>query len=301
MIQFVIGLLAPARAFVVGLVLVLSVPALAANENNNGPALWVIENGPSTVHLFGSMHLLKPDARWRTARLDDIINNADHLVMEIKLDPEGQAAIQRFMAENGMFPPGQSLKDSLPDDLYKDLINESANLGLPETVINRMRPWYAALVLSMGMIQRLGFDPRQGVEHVIATKAANANIKVSGLETPREQLSTMAGQSPKVQEAMVRDSLRQLHEMGEKLDDLTAAWTKGDTATLEELLIGGFEELPELYEAVLVERNRRWLPRIQALLDEPGRHLVVVGSAHLLGEDSVIAMLRAAGLTVKRE
>lgn len=293
--------LTTARTAALGLALAFTHPALAGAPGNTGPALWTVESGVSTVHLFGSMHLLKPGIAWRTARFDDILKNADQLVMEIKLDPGGQAEVQKFMMENGMFPPDQNLKGALPPELYAELVAEAGKLGLPEAALMRMRPWYAALVLSMGMIQSLGFDPTKGVEQTIVAEAAPRGVKLSGLETAKEQLSTMAHQPADVQEEMVRDSLRQLHAIGELLDDLTIAWTKGDTATLEELLIGGFKEYPELYDAVVVGRNKRWIPRIKALLNEPGDHLVVVGSAHLLGDDSVIAMLREAGITVKRE
>ncbi len=300
--QFLWGFVATARTVAVGLALLVSVPAFAEDAATmTGPALWSIENGTSTVHLFGSMHLLKPGAKWRTARFDQVLANADDLVMEIKLDAGGQAAVQKFMMENGIYPPGQTLNAVLPADLYTDLIKATTKLDIPEAAMSRMRPWYAGLVLSMVTIQRLGFDPAQGVEQTIMTEAAGRNIKLTGLETAKAQLSTMANQPPKVQEAMVREALDQLHDIGHLLDEMTAAWTKGDTDKLEKLLIGGFKDYPGLYQAVVVDRNKRWVPEIEALLKKPGHHLIVVGSAHLLGDDSVIHMLRADGIKVERE
>src|SRR5690606_41792400 len=61
-------------------------------------------------------------------------------------------------------------------------------------------------------------------------------------------------------------------------------------------------DFPELYRAINVERNDRWVPALEARLREDGSDdtLVVVGAMHLLGEDGVVEKLRARGYTVER-
>ncbi|MEX1146786.1 MAG: TraB/GumN family protein [Sphingomonadales bacterium] len=271
-----------------------------AQAQNSGPAIWTAKGEAGTVHFFGSMHLLKEGVDWRTPAVDRALGDADQIVLEIRLDEDGEDGIRRFMMQRGYFGQGESLKTALPEDVYDDLIAAAAEFNVPEHALAQMRPWHAALMIGMMTMQQLGFDPSKGVEHGVMEVAEQRGVPVSGLETPHEQLSTMADQPADVQEAMVRDALRQLHDIEDMLDELTAAWLAGNESALEELLIGSFETYPELYEAVLVERNRRWMPDILALLDQPGTHLVVVGSAHLVGDDSVIAMLREAGVEVER-
>ena len=53
-----------------------------------------------------------------------------------------------------------------------------------------------------------------------------------------------------------------------------------------------------MYERLLVNRNRNWLPRLDALLTRNGRAFVVVGAAHLVGPDGLLAMLKAKGYKV---
>ena len=55
-----------------------------------------------------------------------------------------------------------------------------------------------------------------------------------------------------------------------------------------------------VYETLLVGRNRRWVPQIEACLAAQ-RCFVVVGAAHLVGPDSVVAMLKAKGYTVTQQ
>jgi uncharacterized protein YbaP (TraB family) len=49
-----------------------------------------------------------------------------------------------------------------------------------------------------------------------------------------------------------------------------------------------------------VDRNRAWTDQLLEHLDGAGTTLVVVGTGHFVGADSVVKMLEAAGRTVER-
>ena len=87
-------------------------------------------------------------------------------------------------------------------------------------------------------------------------------------------------------------------------DDLNAvrrhAWRRGDEATLAKLLAEGFEEYPDLYRPLTTDRNRRWVPKIEALLDDRDDYLIVVGTLHLVGRDSVLELLKKQGYRVRQ-
>jgi len=299
------GLRDGSRTLVLAVALIWTVPASAAEQgaaqNHSGPAIWSIQNGESTVYLFGSVHLLKPETTWRTERLDSLLRAADHLVLEVDLKTNNPATLQKFMAERGMYGPDRSLKDALPAELYAEVVTAAGNAGIPEPLLQRMRPWYASLVVSMSMIKSLGFDPAQGVEQKIMAEMASHQARITGLETVEQQLSIFADQPEDVGVSMVRDALRQFKDISDLLSALTASWSAGDLEELEKVLIGGFDPYPKLYKAVVVDRNKQWVPQIKALTTEPGVHLVVVGTAHLIGEDSVIRMLTDQGLKITRE
>jgi hypothetical protein len=55
-----------------------------------------------------------------------------------------------------------------------------------------------------------------------------------------------------------------------------------------------------MFERLLVERNRNWLPKLEALFSRSGRAFVVVGAAHLVGPDGLIALLKAKGYQVEQ-
>ena len=77
-------------------------------------------------------------------------------------------------------------------------------------------------------------------------------------------------------------------------------WREGDGEQLDRMMREEMAEFPELFERLIVERNRAWIAPLEAQLADPGDELVVVGAAHLVGADGVVAMLRARGHAVQR-
>ena len=55
-----------------------------------------------------------------------------------------------------------------------------------------------------------------------------------------------------------------------------------------------------LRRAILHDRHVKWLPQIEAMLNDGRTHVVIVGAAHMVGPDSVVAMLRAKGIRRRR-
>ena len=55
-----------------------------------------------------------------------------------------------------------------------------------------------------------------------------------------------------------------------------------------------------MYQRLLVDRNKNWLPKIEALFARQGRTFVVVGAAHLVGADGLLAMLKARGYSIEQ-
>jgi uncharacterized protein len=79
------------------------------------------------------------------------------------------------------------------------------------------------------------------------------------------------------------------------------AWAKGDAAELEKLLLASLKTSPDLYKHLLVDRNAAWVPAVERCLNEKTACFVVVGAAHLVGPDSLVAMLQRRGHTVEQQ
>ena len=51
---------------------------------------------------------------------------------------------------------------------------------------------------------------------------------------------------------------------------------------------------------MLVERNQKWVKHIEDLSGQDGNSLVVVGAAHLVGDDSILELLKNKGFEVEQ-
>jgi uncharacterized protein YbaP (TraB family) len=99
---------------------------------------------------------------------------------------------------------------------------------------------------------------------------------------------------------MLRETLKELDQLDEGVEQLVQFWMKGDVRSVEEWLLAGMREYPQVHEKIIVERNRRWLPQIEKMLAEGDGTMIVVGAAHLVGKEGVIELLKQRGYTVEQ-
>ena len=163
-----------------------------------------------------------------------------------------------------------------------------------------MEPWLAALTILNLQMVKAGFTSSAGIEAHFAAQAQQDGKPVLGLETLEEQLGLFDGMSREEQARMLLNTLDDIRDLESGLDTLVDAWVRGDTAMLNKELKQGFDGLPGMYQALVVDRNNSWLEKITALDADRGNHLVIVGALHLVGEDSVIALLEARGYSLRR-
>lgn len=303
------GRLAAGTALGLGLfVAVAGVPAFAQEAPEiravpqaagEGPALWVIRDADSTLYLFGTVHILRPTTAWGSAKVDAAFDSADDIWFEIaNIDDQSAAAplVQQFGIS--MDRPLSSL---LSAEELSGLDAAARSIGASAAQMEPMRPWLAALTLSVAPLVKAGYDPTSGVELILKARADAAGKPVRGLETMEQQIRILAGMSEEAQVGFLRSTLEQFDEATTLLDGLVEAWATGDVEAIERLGIADMREASEeVYQAMLVRRNTDWADQIQAHLEGSGVSFIAVGAAHLAGEDSVQAILAARGVEVSR-
>ena len=127
-------------------------------------------------------------------------------------------------------------------------------------------------------------------------RARNDGKSVAGLETVHDQISVFQNMSMDTQAEYLVSSLEQAHDLPKEVDSMVRAWQRGDAQWFANQLQSELGQDPRLYQAVLVARNRKWLPKIEALLNDDRNYLVIVGTGHLVGQGSVIDLLKKDGI-----
>jgi uncharacterized protein YbaP (TraB family) len=138
-----------------------------------------------------------------------------------------------------------------------------------------------------------------GVDMQLWKWANNAGKERIALETAEDQIRIFADLSENQQIELLVATLKDIGKPQESLDALLSAWKNGDTSALDRGLHGDMDGFPGLRKAVFYDRHVKWLPQIERMIADGRTHVIVVGAGHLVGKDSVIAMLRAKGVKVE--
>ena len=271
-------------------------PAIAgeASPSTQHHTLWSVKGKSNTVYLLGSVHFLQPGEQLPAA-VDSAYRDAEALIMEIDMDDLDPTAMQAMTLELGMLPADRTLEQELGTATYAKVREYARTLGVEPLVLNRFRPWLAAMTLAQLQLMRMGLDPDSGVERLLTTQATRDRKPITGLETVNEQLGMLAKLPDAQQREFLMYSVEETERAAREIDQLISAWRVGDVKSLARLLEDGFDRYPELYRPLTIDRNKRWVPAIEALLDDEDDYLVVVGALHLVGRESVIDLLERGG------
>src|SRR5882762_6052868 len=292
------GIVAAIGVSLAALSLALSPPATRdAAAQADAPALWRVAGSKGSVFLFGSFHLLPADVKWRTPAVESALKGAAVVVFET--DFAGAQDPQALIAKYGLLPPGQTLHSVLPGSTRAELERTATDLRIPPSSLAPLRPWLAALTLGVQFAVSQGFDPNKGVEQQVMTWAKAGGKGLTSLETNESQLRVFADLTREQEIALLAVTLRQVREMPKMLSAMLAAYRKGDLVALERALNVGLDDFPMLRKRILKDRHEKWLPQIERMIADGRTHMIIVGAAHLVGPDSVIAMLRARGVKVE--
>jgi len=273
----------------------------AGRDVNAYPAMWLAEDEDSKVYLFGSIHVLPEGVRWYTPAVASAFENAKELVIESKADDSsGETEISDYIDERALLPKGQTLDELLSPADYARLQELITVLELDEYQVSRMQPWLLRIVLTNEIFERSGMQRTLGVDNLFEQTALRNDMRISALETPREAMMTLAEYPLEVQVRQLSESLGKTAGDSENDDfsGLLVSWAMGDIDRNARLIAASMS--PLTYRNVVVDRNRKWLPRLEGYLSKPQQTMVVVGNAHLVGKGNLIDMLKQRGHTVSR-
>jgi len=281
-----------ARGLAALLLLAIGAPAAFSRGESS---VWVMQGKTNTVYLAGSVHALPKDHSEFPEQLERAYKAANIIVLEVDLEDMDPLDAVKFISTNGTLPADRSLKDVVGADAYGRVAALAASLEVPETVIAKLEPWAAALILTQFALNKTGFDANLGIDMQITERARADGKPVEGLETVIDQLSVFDNRTFEEQTRFLLDSADDAPKLNEDLQKLIAAWRTGDLRALEKEFAKERRKSPELYDALLGVRNRQWLPKIEALLEQDRDYLVVVGALHFVGRDGLLSLLEKEG------
>jgi len=280
-------------------------PLQVASASSRGPLpssskhMLFRVRGPNgaTLYLLGSVHLLSQDAATLPPQVDSAFDRAKTLSLETSFDSIQMRAAELMM--RGRLSNGATLRSTLSPSAVPKVDSLLRSYGLTLDQVNGFKPWFVSMLLAQVAMQKMGFQAQYGVDMQLNARAKAAGKPVFGLESADFQLGLFDGLSTADQEQMlIGDAAPE-----QDAKDLTAirdAWVVGNVAALDSLLNRRLDSAPSLRNALLTNRNRSWIPKLEELIKGKDDALVVVGAGHLVGKDGVLELLKAKGYTIEQ-
>ena len=271
--------------------------APAVTVKDVDPALWVVKDEDTTIYLFGSIHLLKPDLGWFDDGVKTAFDRSDQLVLELVEPPAAES--QALFGKLAMDQQGKTLRSKMNDADRAVYDAAMGKLGIPAPAFDSFEPWAAGITLSVVAMQKSGFDPNSGVEKQLTAAAKVSNKPIAGLETMEFQLGLFDTLPEAEQITFLVETAKLIDEVASTTDKMVNMWASADTESLGQLMNEGLTSRT-LYDALLTKRNANWAKWISARMAKPGVTFMAVGAGHLAGPTSVQNLLPAYGLSATR-
>ena len=274
--------------------------APAAARTSSGPALWQVSDKDTTIYLFGTIHLLPRDSRWRTTKFDKAVQNSQSLVVETLVDASNPQQLAGIMAALGFSSGLPPIAERVPAAKRPQLEAAIVKTRIPRAMFDRMETWAASFTLLGVQFQTLGVEGEQGVEAVLRRSFAGAGKPVGQLESNQEQLAFFDRLPERAQRQLLEGSIENPQAMRQQFGGMLKAWLSGDVDQIGQTFNRDLQSSPELKAALLTRRNWNWSQWIERRMAQPGTVMVAVGAGHLAGDDSVQRYLQGRGYKVRR-
>jgi len=273
-----------------------------ARVRNDAPAIWVATDHDTTLYLFGTVHLLPEDLDWQHDDMRQAFSAAGTIFFEVDTSEKAQLEAAILTSKFGLRSDGMRLSDVL-DNYQLNLMEAASNNGnLTIAALDTMQPWLAAEYLTFAAAHDAGLSAELSADVALKSRAERDGKNIIYLERMEDQIRVSADLPKSIQLDILTETMERYNSLGEEATKIADQWAVGGTDYLTQTLIRPMRaRAPEVFNSLLRDRNRAWSKKLSRFIsEESGTGFVVVGTAHLLGEESLIAELRAQGFSVKR-
>ena len=263
-------------------------------------AVWVAAAGDRKVYLGGTIHMLRAWDFPLPVEFDLAYKKASIVVFETELGELKNARLQQIDRSDFTYHDGRTLDQVLSRKAYMALMGYSEKIGVPVSHLHPFKPSIAVAALQSVELRRNGMTEK-GVDYHFYERAVADGKTTRGLASVDEHLKYLAEQADGDEDDYVIHAIKDFKRMTMLLSQMVDMWRKGDTARIDQFSIAEMKsKYPNLYDRLLVERNRKWMPAIESYFKTPATEFVLVGAAHLAGEHGLLKQLADRGYTITR-
>lgn len=258
--------------------------------------MWKASSPTTTVYLLGSIHLGDKELYPLPEIVESAFNASKLLVVEINIKDVDKGTQNKLLLQYGFYPQDDGLSKHLTKKTAIALGNFCSEHGFPRILLEKMKPWAVATTLEVLALQQAGEDPTLGIDLHFLNEAKQQ--KIEELETADFQMTALSSGTEGEQEEMLAGTLKELDKPKEHIQKLKDIFLSGDPDSLQKFL-EEHNTPKQLYKRLLIDRNGPMAERIETYLKGSDQSFVVVGAAHLVGDQGIVKLLQQKNYKVE--
>jgi uncharacterized protein YbaP (TraB family) len=260
--------------------------------------LWKATSPTTTAYLVGSIHVGDDKLYPLPPAVESAFAAAKILIVEVNTKALDQTKGMELVGKYGVYGGD--------DNLYKHINKQTADAldaycsanGLPRQGLESLKPWVVAVTVLAMSLKKAGEDPNLGIDmHFL--NASQAPQRIAELETAEFQLSLLASATDQEQQEMLAATLKRAANAKEYLEKMRDAYLAGDSNTLLNLIHDQESGPASLMKKLVDDRNITMTATLEQYLKGKEPCFVVVGAAHLLGDNGIVKLLQSKGYRVE--
>lgn len=260
--------------------------------------VWKVSKNSNHIYIAGTMHILSKSDYPLKDEFSQAFVNSDDIVFEADLSEGETLEFQKYIRENSIYSNGKNIKDFLSNETYESLLKYLKSKNMPLGILN-MKPGFILSTISIRLYAEAGFNV-SGVDAFMEHQARKRNKDRIYLETLKDQIEFISNMGVGNEESFIKYTLAEIDKSSVQIPLVHKAWKNGDTKVLAEYMSEFKTLFPKAYELMITKRNNKWIGKIEKMFDSKDIEYVLIGFAHLAGEDSILKKLKALGYEIQR-
>ncbi len=283
------------KTILIAAILAISSFLYATEKNKNEEfktLMWEVKSATNTIYLMGSIHYATKDFYPLHKSVEEAFLSSDYLALEFDINKANPFEIMKY----AFFQDTTTLRSKLDAETFSELKKKLLELNIPENMILKMKPWFAIMTAQITELKNVGFEADLGIDKYFLGKAEKRQMKIFELESMEEQLGLFV-ELEKYADSFVKLTLESISDTVNTQNKIIEAYKNADVETLGKLLVEGndTEEGKMINFLMNDNRNLKMAEKIKVYLDDNKNYFVVVGAAHLIGENGLVNLLQKTG------
>lgn len=279
------------------LLIVLTATAFCAHAESS---VWKISRNGRHIFVGGTIHVLSNADYPLPIEFEDAFSKSAVVVFETDIQKLNSPKNQSVIMNKLTYKDHRNLKNVLSPEVFARLDTHLSARGIPIDGFLKFKPGLLSSTLTLIELQMLGFFGT-GVDEFFFKAAQKNKTPMIFFETLMEQVDLLEALGKGQEDAFIDYTLKDIENLPTLLPALKEAWRQGNEQdTIQLMLVPLKTEFPQVYNALVVKRNNKWIPAIEDMFNTDATEFVLVGLLHIIGQDGILEHFKSRGYTIEK-